>query len=155
MGFVNVKSGPARSHGGALRTFKPRQRRERQTVRVRQGSEPGALDKLLRKRSGQGASARDIVTIARAAVASGAQSTLPHDIENASRNILQEGRRNLGVRWELWSEKTVVNKKREICTEGVDRHVLLPHEFMSTLFHWNRARFDESVRGFLASCLCT
>ena len=143
MGFVNVESGPAGPHGGGLRTFKPRQRRERRTVRVRQGSEPGALDKLLRKRSGQGASARDIVTIARAAVASGAQSTLPHDIENASRNILQEGRRNLGVRWELWSEKTVVNKGRDVSTEGVDRHVLLPHEFMSTLFHWNRARFDE------------
>ena len=99
MGFVNIKSGPAGPHGGGIRAFEPSERRKKQKVEV--GSEPGALDKLLRRRAGQGTSARDIVTIARAAAASGATSSLPHDVANASRNILLEGRRALRVQWQL------------------------------------------------------
>ena len=124
MGFVRV------------RPFQPRPRRV-------VDSDPGALDQLLRKHAGRGASARETVAIARVAAASGATSSLPHNVDNAARDILREGRRSLNVDWKLWSEKTHVRRPRNICSEEVDRHVLLPHEFMSVLYRWDKARFDE------------
>ena len=40
-------------------------------------------------------------------------------------------------------QKTYVCQPRNTCNEEVDRHVLLPHEFMSKLYHWDRCRFDK------------
>ena len=97
-----------------IRPFQPRARCV--------GGDPHALDQLLRKRAGRGASAREIVAIARAAAASGATSSIPHNVNNAARDIIREGRRSLKADWNLWSEKT---------------HVRRPHN------RWHRARFDE------------
>ena len=107
------------------------------------GSQPGALDALLRNSVGRGNSAREAVAIARAAALSGAKTSLPLDVENASRDFIREGKRSLQVNWGLWAEKTHVHRPHSTCSEEVDRHILLPHEFMSKLYDWDRGRFDE------------
>ena len=106
------------------------------------GSDPHALDKWLRNRVGRGNSAREAAAIARAAALSGASTSVPLDVENASRDFIREGKKTLQCQWGLWSEKTHVCRARNTCSEEVQRHVLLPHEFMSKLYQWDRGRFD-------------
>ena len=106
------------------------------------GSDPHALDEWLRNRVGRGNSAREAAAIARAAALSGASTSVPLDVENASRDFIREGKKTLQCQWGLWSEKTHVCRARNTCSEEVQRHVLLPHEFMSKLYQWDRGRFD-------------